>query len=153
MGQRIIKINQMKKILTTIAILLSVSCVAQDSVKITISPQGRDLEYILSFIFNSDAHENLFDSIKVKYRVGGIPPALTGTPITAYTQDWILAFTTLKHDATAIKAGCTGRIEGLLRAVNQPYLIVKLDVLDTNDIQTFQSMRQFGRLKGTKKLN
>lgn len=143
----------MKKILTSIAILLNLSCIAQDSVKVTVSPQGREMEYLLSFVYNSGTHENLFDSIKVKYRVDPIPPALTGTPITAYTQDWLAAFVVLKNDATAIKAQCTSRLEVLLRAVNQSYLTGKLDALDTNDTQTFQAMRQFGRLKGTKKLN
>lgn len=152
MVQQIIKLINMKYILT-ILLFISLQSFAQDSVKVTISPQGRDMEYILSFVYNSDTHENLFDSIKVKYRIGAIPPALTGTPITAYTQDWLLVFTVLKNDATAIKAQCTSRLEVLLRAVNQPYLTGKLDILDTNDTQTFQAMRQFGRLKGTKKLN
>ena len=135
----------MKKILLSVAILFSLTSFSQDSVKITITPQTRDLEYIASFIFNDFDNQELFDSCKAKFRVQSPPTGNTTVSITAYTVDWYTVFVRLKNDALALKANCTSRIETLLRAVNQVYLTGKLDDLDAADINTVQAIRLFGR--------
>jgi hypothetical protein len=134
-------------------IFLSLKSFSQDSVKITISPQARDLEYISSFIFNDFEGQELFDSCKVKFRVVIPPTGNTSVSITAYTMDWYTTFLRLKNDPTALKANCTSRIEALLRAINQTYLNSKLDLLDIADTNTFQAMRQFGRDRLRRKSN
>lgn len=137
----------MKKLLTAIVLIVSLNSFAQDSVKVTLPVQARDLEYIGSFIFNDNSTEELYDSIKVKFRVPNPATGNTTVSVTAYTLDWLSVLNRLNNDATALKAQCTKRVSDLLRAVNQPYLTGKLNALDVADQNTFQSMRQFGRSK------
>lgn len=137
----------MKKIILALAVLISLQSFSQDSVKITITPQARDLEYIGSFIFNSNENEDLYDSLKVKFRIVNPPTGNTTVSVTGYTEDWLRVYNRLINDATALKANCTSRLGTILRAVNQVYLTGKLDDIDVADGQTFQTMRRFGRQK------
>lgn len=122
----------------------------QDSVKLTFSPQARDLEYIAS-ISSMDYDEGFFDSVKYKFRVQNEPTGNTPVSITLYTIDIITGFQKLKNDPTALKSNCASRIETLLRGLNNVYLTGKLDEIDANDVSTFQTMRQVGRFKLRKK--
>lgn len=135
----------MKKILFSFLVLCSLIARSQDSVKITIAPQTRDLEYIASLYFNDNALENFFDSLKINYRVPSPPTGTTTVSFTAYTMDWVLLIQRLKTDETALQANCTSRIESLLRAVAQPYLTAKIDDIDVDRAGVFQNRRQFGR--------
>lgn len=119
---------------------------AQDAVVITITPRASDLEYIASFSF-SDVTENLYDSVKAKFRVQSPPTGNTTVSITGATGDWIDIFVKLRNDPTALKSLCTNRIEALLRAVNQSYLTNRLDAMDSADQSTFTTMRAVGRFK------
>jgi hypothetical protein len=137
----------MKKIVYLL-ILFSLPAFSQDSTKVTITAQARDLEYIGSFSFIDNQLENIYDSIKVKYRVPNPPAnATTQVSVTGYTVDWLEVMRRLKNDATAVKSGSTGRVEVLLRAVNQPFLTAAIDQMDTSDILTFTTQRLFGRQK------
>ena len=133
----------MKKII--LLLLISSKLVAQDSVKITITPQTRDLEYISFFAYNDNVLENWFDSVKVKFRVPNPPSGNTTVSFTAYTMDWVLIIQKLKRDETALQASCTSRIETLLRAVGQSYLTGKIDGMDTDTQNEFINRRNFGR--------
>lgn len=135
----------MKKILSLIPTLAVFTLFAQDSVKITIAPQTRDLEYIAAAWFNDNALENFFDSLKVKFRVPSPPTGNTTVSFTAYTMDWVLLIQRLKTDEVALQANCTSRIEALLRAVGQTYLTAKIDDVDTDKIGVYTNRRQFGR--------
>ena len=137
----------MKKIITIFAVSLSAFCYAQDSVRVTINVQARDCEYIGGFLFNDNTAEDLYDTLKAKFRVANPPTGNTTVSVTGYTQDWLNVASRLNNDATAIKALCTRRVLDLLVAVNQAYLTGKLTALDTSDTITFQSHRQFGRSK------
>lgn len=137
----------MKKILTTIAILFSLIASSQDSVKVTITPQARDCEFIGSFAFNNTKLEELYDSIKVKFRVANPPTGNTTVSITGYTIDWVNLMELLKNNSVSLKSNTTSRVETLLRAVAQTYLTGKLDAFDTADGDLFSSFRQFGRSK------
>ena len=136
----------MKKLLTIIAIVFSCNVFAQTE-NVNIQPQARDLEYIAAFIYNDNAVENLFDSLKAKFRVQNPPTGNTTVPIIATALDWQTVFIRLKNDPIAIKASCTSRIEALLRAANNIWLTSKLDELDVTDANNFQSHRQFGRAR------
>lgn len=137
----------MKKLLSAVALIISLNGISQDSTKITVNVQARDLEYIGSFIFNDNSLEELYDSIKVKFRVATPPTGNNTVSVTAYTLDWLIVISKLNNDDCALKALCTKRVVDLLRAVNQPYLTGKLNALDAADQNTFQSMRHFGRSK------
>lgn len=137
----------MKTLLTALTLLITFSSKAQDSTVVQINAQARDLEYIGSFIAGDYSLDNIHDTLKIKFRV---PNPVTGTStmsVGAYTIDWVTLMTKLKNDPTAIKAGTTGRLETLLRAINQSYLTSRLDTLDINDTNTFITMRIVGRLR------
>lgn len=140
----------MKKILSLIALVISLNSFGQDSVKLTFSLQSRDVEYIAS-VSSMDNDEGFFDSVKYKYRVQNEPTGNTLVSITLYTIDVIHGFTKLKNDPTALKANCTSRVETILRALNNVYLTGKLDQLDADDSATFSTMRGVGRFKLKKK--
>jgi len=137
----------MKKIIVGLFLALSFNSFSQDSTKVTINVQARDCEYIGSFAFNLNEVEEVYDSIKIKFRVEVPPTGITDVSITAYTVDWLKVFQMIKEDAVSIKANCTSRIETSLRAVNQIYLTGKLDAIDVSDTDMFQAKRQFGRAK------
>lgn len=139
----------MKKILSIIAFLFTISSSAQDSTAInaTVNIQARDLEYIGSFIYNDNNAENLYDSVKVKFRVANPPTGNTNVSITATNADWIYIMQRLKYDPTAIKLNCTQRVEAALRAAGQSYLVGKLNEMDNTAQSSYQNIRQFGRQK------
>ena len=137
----------MKKILTLIALLVSIIINAQDSTKIQVSIQARDAKYIASMA-NKDSHEDYFDAVKYKFRVPVPPVTTTLVQVDSiYTIDWIVLYTMLKNDAVAINAGCTGRIETILRAVNQVYLNGKLDDANQLPLTVFGRQQAVGLFK------
>lgn len=137
----------MKKAILLLFVLASLICKSQDSVRVIISVQARDVEYIGSFLYHDNNSEDLYDTLKRKFRIANPPTGNTIVSVSGYTQDWISVLSRLNNDPTAIKALCTKRVTDLLRAVNQTYLTNKLNAMDTADADTFQSMRQFGRSK------
>ena len=137
----------MKKIFTAIAILVSILTTAQDSTKIQVSIQARDVKYIGS-VANKDTHEDFFDAVKSKFRVPVPPVTTTLVQIDSiYTIDWIVLYTLLKNDAVAINAGCTGRVETILRAVGQTYLNNKLDAANNLSLLIFVRQQDVGLFK------
>jgi hypothetical protein len=128
-------------------IFIACSAGAQDSVKVTISVQARDLDYCGSFMFSDNALENVYDSVKVKFRVQNPPNGTTAVSVTAYTVDWIALIGKLNLDIYAIKANTFSRVETLLRGVGQPYLTGKLDAMAAADQDHITALRLFGRSK------
>jgi hypothetical protein len=122
----------MKKLIM-IAALLPFAVIAQDSVKVTLNVQARDLEPTGNYLYTRLELETYMDTVKAKFRVPNPATGLTTISITAYTIDWILLMRVLKGDVTRVKAGTTGRVEALLRAVGQTYLTAALDAIDTAD--------------------
>lgn len=137
----------MKKLLTAAALLFSVISYAQDSTKVTINVQARDLEYIGSFSHAIDRFEELNDSIKVKFRVATPPTGNTPVSITAYTLDWVNLLQWLNDDHIALKSNTTKRVNDLLVAINQPYLNSKITAIARLDADMYTEKRIFGRNK------
>ena len=137
----------MKKIFILLSVFSSILVNAQDSTKITISPQTRDIEYIGALIFNDNAVEDLYDSLKVKFRIVTPTTNLTVVSVTAYTMDWINVYNRLTNDPVALKSLTAKRIYDLLIAVNQTYLTTKLTDMDAADQNTYIAFRVFGRSK------
>jgi hypothetical protein len=131
--------------LNVILLTISLNALSQDSTKITIAPQTRDVEYISSFLCNSYEGQEVFDSIKAKMRVANPPTGITTISLTGYTADWLGVYRKLYNDPMAIKGGIKGRIEALLRGVGQVYLTSVLDAMDSADVTTIITMRIFGR--------
>jgi hypothetical protein len=135
----------MKKLLTIVAILFSFNAFAQAE-NVTITPQARDLEFIATVIYIDTAFENMYDSIKSKFRVLTPPTGNTTVSITATSLDWLAVFKRINRNHTAIKANCNSRINTLLRAANVTYLTTNLDNLDAQDATDFQDDRRIGRI-------
>lgn len=139
----------MKKILTILSLIFVINANAQDSTKIQVSIQSRDAKYI-SAISSKDLNEEFFDAVKFKYRVlpVNIPTGVTLVQIDSiYTIDWIAIYTNLKNNPTALNAGCTGRVETILRAVNQSYLNNRLDAINASILVSFVTMQEVGLFK------
>ena len=130
-----------------IALMISIACNAQDSVRVAVNAQARDLEYVGSFVFNDNSVENLYDSLKVKFRVANPPTGNTTVLVNGYTGDWVEVYKRLYTDAVAINNGCAKRIGDLLKAAGQSYLTTKIDAIEQVDNQQHQAKRQFGRSK------
>jgi hypothetical protein len=143
----------MKKLFLIAVCFLSLKSFSQDSIKITLSIQVRDIEYFTQLSFNDDNLGELFDSSKIKFRIPVPPTGLTNVSITGYTTDFIHLYSRLNMDAIALKGGCTSRLRTLLNAVGQTYLTNKLTAIDTEDTNLFQAGRQFGRFKLYRKVN
>lgn len=141
----------MKKILSLTALLVSFAAFAQDSTKITVPIQARDVYYISAGIYNDYATAELFDSIKVKVRVGNPPNGTTVVNLTGYTMDWFDVLVQLRNNAHALKLNHAQRVDVLLRAVNQPFLTAKIDSLDSRDISHDGNIIQRGKDKSQRK--
>lgn len=139
----------MKKLLTILILLLPFASKAQDSVKIQVSVQARDIKYIAS-ISSKDADEDFFDGTKSKFRVAlvNVPTSTTLVVVDSmYTVDWIRIYTVLRSDATALNAAVTSRVETILRAVGQSYLNTKLDNINAAPLASFVTMQAVGLIK------
>lgn len=136
----------MKKLLTLL-FFIPVIVKAQDAVPITISVQSRDWEYITGAYYFNDATENLYDSVKIKFRVQTPPANTTVVSVTGVTSDFIYIMARLEGDHIALKAAAASRFEALLRAVGQTYLTARLDAYDTDDANNYSQVRQTGRFK------
>jgi hypothetical protein len=134
----------MKKLMM-IAALLPFAVIAQDSVKVTINVQARDLEMTGDYILTHYELETYCDTVKAKFRVPSPPTGVTTMSITCYTIDWILLMRVMKYDVECVKSGATGRIEALLRSAGQTFLTAQLDQMDTDDTGSTVARRVRGR--------
>lgn len=137
----------MKKIILSVLVLISIAASSQDSVKITIGVQARDLEYISAGIYNDNTVEELWDSLKLAFRVPVAPTGNTVVSVTAYTMDWIDILRRLRNDPLALKLNHAQRVDDLLRAVGQTYLSNVINDMDAADIAASNRVRTFGRNK------
>lgn len=142
----------MKKILTIILLTISLSAFAQDSVKITVSVQARDLAYIYKLISTQEVTEDLFDSAKVKFRPPVSPPNQT-TPIQIRDIEiraWISIINSLKRDFVALSGNVTSRVDANLRAAGNSYLNGVLDGINASIQATLNSTTNSGYQKFTR---
>lgn len=141
-------------ILLAISPLLGYSQIDSAAIKINLSVQARDVEYIGSFIPNKDEYEDIFDAAKSKFRVANPPSGNTNVAIDSITvKTWYLISDKLRKDYIAIQANIFSRIDALLRAKNIPYLTRLLNEANAYDMQLYINTRQFGRFKLRKQSN
>lgn len=141
----------MKKAITVLLIMLSLGLSAQDSARVTVTPQARDLEYITSKVYLDDRFEDFVDTLKGKFRVQNPPTGTETLSVTAYAVEWVNIYSQLVNDATSIQANCTNRIKAILLALNKTYITDAITNIDTAlELQyqeKYQTGRQFGRVR------
>lgn len=141
----------MKKIFILFFIILPISLFSQvdsNTVKITISIQARDCEYVALFIQYFNRTETLWDTMKGKFRVASPPSNNTTVQLdTIPIGEWFYLTSLLRRDAIAVNAGTLGRINTQLTALNIPFVTNRVNSQDADDQNNFTSQRILGRLK------
>lgn len=131
------KINDMKKIMLSLLLLTGIKGVSQtalDSVMVTLNVQARDLIYISRSISKDETVENLYDSIKIKFRVPVHPQGTTVVSVTGYVKDWIDVAKRLQNDVMAYKFNHADRYRTLLQNSGNAYMVTLLNALIDNDV-------------------
>ena len=118
-------------------------------VKINVSIQARDAEYIGSFLtsgFYRADHDEVFDQFKTKMRIANPPinqvlVAMDSIPI----RTWLSIMQQVRMDYIAVQAGVFTRVDAVLRATNNAYMTRILNLANTQDISQYQDRRRSGR--------
>lgn len=147
----------MKKIITILLSLFSIDSFAQtDSslMKVTVTIQARDCEYLGVYIaFNQD-YEDLFDAMKAKFRVVNPPSGTTNVVVDTITiVQWLGVINQLQADPFAVGGSVFTRVDAALRAVNNEYLTRILNEKSVANTNIFMNMRVLGRNRLRKQNN
>lgn len=103
--------------------LFSTAQIDSSAIKVSISVQARDIEVISTLIVRNDLYEDVWDNVKVKFRVA-VPPAgneivvMDTIPLKLLHSIYIL----LSSNNIAVKKNVLSRYEAILRAKNQSWL-------------------------------
>lgn len=137
------------KNLITILLLSPLSGFAQiDSslVKINVSIQARDAEYIGSFIAYQQSYDELFDQFKLKMRIATPPVNQSLVAIDSISVGtWLMVANHIRKDYIAIQGGVYTRLNVILRAKNNAYLTRLLNDANTFDQRQYVDKRRSGR--------
>lgn len=123
------------------------------SVKINVSIQARDAEYIGSFIAYQQSYDELFDELKTKMRIAKPPinqNLVTLDSISVST--WLSVANHIRKDYIATQKGVFSRLDAMLRANNNKYLTRLLNDAVSFDNRQYINNRQSGR-KNIRKSN
>lgn len=137
----------MKKIIFLLLFIPLLS-VAQDNdnTKVTVTIQARDCEYIGHIIAFNENYEDLFDAMKVKFRIASPPTGTTNVTIdTIPIKQWLGVSSQLRTDPYSVGGSVLTRYEAALRAANNTYMNGRLDAVASTDTDIFTSRRLFGR--------
>jgi len=116
------------------------------AVKINVSIQARDAEYIGEFIAFKKEYDLLFDALKTKMRVANPPLNQTLVAIDSISvSTWLSVSNHIRKDYIAIQAGIFTRLDAILRARNNAYLTRLLNDANTFDIRQYTDRRRSGR--------
>lgn len=120
-----------------------------DTVKISLPVQARDLEFIASFLFENPSLEDLYDSVKVKFRNGVAPSGNEVVSITAKSAEWFTVYESLVQNVVAYNNNVKQRVEALLTTAGttHTFIIDKLTSLSAYLETSYQQARQQGRRK------
>lgn len=123
----------MKKLLLSLSILFSINCISQDSslTKLTLNVQGRDAAITGIFVPDIRTFDDLYDTMKVKFR----PPMVLPTPlqlvsVTATLGDWHELLKYTKYNVTTLLSGTYTRLRTLLLNSNDPYIGYRIFLSD-----------------------
>ena len=128
--------------------LIVLKASGQDSVKISVTLQARDLEYIGYHVSFNERFESIFDSAKLFFRVPSPPSGTTAIKIDSIPiAQWLGVSLQLRYDPIAVLGNVHSRLVTALGNVNNTYLNSKLAELDTQDTAEYMRRRQAGRFK------
>lgn len=138
----------MKNILFALLLLTS-SAIAQDeNTKVTVTIQARDCEFIGFYIAHAPEFEDLFDAMKVKFRVASPPSGTTNVVLdTIPIGQWLSVSARLRTDPYAIGGLVFSRYDVALRAVGNSFMTARLDAMNTADTEVFTNFRLTGRAR------
>ena len=154
----------MKK-LVTILLLSPLFTMAQPSafendsamVKINVSIQARDAEYIGSFVtegFYRSDYDEIFDELKRKMRIENPPKGNNVLAIDSISvKTWLNLMEHIRKDYIAIQNGVYSRIEAILRATNNAYMVRLLNLSNTQATAEYIHRRRIGRFTIRKSMN
>lgn len=137
----------MKKLLF-ILLFLPILSFAQDSseIKISISVQARDIEFVSIFIAGNESFEELWDNIKVKFRQQVVPAGNDVVVMdTVSLQALLNLHGFLNNNAIAVKKNVFSRFDLILRATNQSWLISRINETVSHDDAQYSNLRLSGR--------
>jgi hypothetical protein len=119
-----------------------------DNTKVTVTLQARDCEFIGSFIAFNESFEDMFDGMKLKFRVTSPPQNTTNVVIdTIPIGQWLALSAKLRTDPYAIGGSVWARYDAALRAANNTYMTGRLNTMDANDTDIFTGYRVLGRFR------
>lgn len=115
--------------------------------KINVSIQARDAEYIGSFIAYQQNYDEVFDQLKTKMRIANPPinqslVAIDSIPV----RTWLSIMQQLRMDYIAVQAGVFTRVDAILRERNNAYMTSILNLTNTQDIAQYVDRRRSGRV-------
>jgi hypothetical protein len=115
-------------------------------VKINVSIQARDAEYIGEFIAFKQEYDLLFDALKSKMRIANPPLNQTLVSVDSISVlTWLSVATHIRKDYIAIQGGVFTRLDAILRARNNAYMTRVLNLFNTSDISQYTDRRKLGR--------
>jgi hypothetical protein len=118
-------------------------------VKINVSIQARDAEYIGSFLtagFYRADYDEVFDQLKTKMRIANPPINQSLVAIDSISvRTWLSIVQQIRMDYIAVQAGVFNRLDAILRARNNAYMIRILNLVNASDISNYQNNRRNGR--------
>jgi hypothetical protein len=136
----------MKNIIFLLLFLPILSEAQNDSAKVTVTIQARDCEFIGFYIAHAPEFEDLFDGMKVKFRVTTPPTGTTNVIVdTIPIGQWLSLSAKLRTDPYAIGGSVFSRYDAALRAANNSYMTARLDAMNTGDTEVFTNFRLAGR--------
>lgn len=135
----------MKKLITLFFLIPIFTFAQSDTSLVTATIQARDWEYIGIYIGHNRNFENLFDSVKVKFRVETPPSGTTNVAITATIGELIGVDILLRRDPYAIGGNVWSRVNTALLAVGNSYMTTRLNDQQTTDTDLFTNNRLLGR--------
>jgi hypothetical protein len=139
----------MKKLITILLLspLFGFAQIDSSAVKINVSIQARDAEYIGEHIAFKQEYDLLFDALKSKMRIDNPPINQTLVVIDSISVGtWLSLSNHIRKDYIAIQAGVFTRLDAILRAKNNSYLTRLLNDANTFDIRQYTDRRKSGRV-------
>ena len=119
-------------------------------VKINVSIQARDAEYIGSFMssgFYRADYDELFDQLKTKMRIANPPVSQTLVAVDSIPiRTWLSIMQQIKTDYIAVQGGLSTRLDAILKAKNNAYMTRILNLANTRDIEAYINNRRQGRI-------
>jgi hypothetical protein len=139
----------MKKIILLLAVFISITCAGQvdsSTLKVPVYLRAADIEFIAAYF--TTEHEDFYDGVKAKFRVGVPPTGVTLVQTDSIPVSQLLSMgVILRNNPGAISTNLYSRYSTVLIALGHSYVTRKLAEGDNAVLSTFPQMRKVGRFK------